>query len=364
MGQRPSELTPMASPRHFWGAELRAQRDACGLSLHELGKLVHRDSSYLAKIERGDRNIPADLVSDCDRALNAGGTLVRLHAVVAAGDEQQVIPAPGAARHVAKQGTQVANGAPLGVSSEGQGAPIGRDEEISVPARTADGRIIFVRVSRRLFLGGLGASAAGITAPPTAQTIAAVPRMSSDDVNPLEHFVEMKRVLADNDNLFGPARVINAVHQQIEIMQHLRQSWRGEDRRRLLRVQTQYVDLLGWLYQDSGDFQNSRRWIDQSLEWAHLARDSQSTAYVLARRSHLAVNLGNPADAIDAAEAARATARPDTRIAAIAATFTGQAHALGGDADSSARSYDEAREMLNCEADHENPYVLGFNGSN
>ncbi|MGQ0778903.1 MAG: helix-turn-helix domain-containing protein [Pseudonocardiales bacterium] len=56
----------MASPRHFWGAELRAQRDACGLPLNDLGKLVHRDSSYLAKIERGDRNIPADLVSDCD----------------------------------------------------------------------------------------------------------------------------------------------------------------------------------------------------------------------------------------------------------------------------------------------------------
>lgn len=30
----------------------------------------------------------------------------------------------------------------------------------------------------------------------------------------------------DSDDFFGPARVINAVRQQIEIMQHLRQSWR------------------------------------------------------------------------------------------------------------------------------------------
>ncbi|MGQ0778904.1 MAG: hypothetical protein ACT4NY_31590 [Pseudonocardiales bacterium] len=231
--------------------------------------------------------------------------LIRLHAVVAAGDGQQVIPALGDAGHVVKQGTQVANWAPLGVSSEGQGAPIGGDGEISVPARTADGRIIFVRVSRRLFLGGVGASAVGITAPPTVQSIAAVPRASLHDVNPLQHFVEMKKVLADSDNLFGPARV-----------------------------------------------------------WSHLARDSQTTAFILARRSHLAVDLGNPADAIDAAEAARATARPDTRTAALAATFAGQAHALGGDADSSARSYDEARELLSCEADHENAYGLCFNGFN
>ncbi|MGH3933180.1 MAG: helix-turn-helix domain-containing protein, partial [Pseudonocardiaceae bacterium] len=361
MGQRPSELTPMASPRHFWGAELRAQRDGCGLSLNDLGKLVHRDSSYLAKIERGDRNIPADLASDCDRALNSGGMLVRLHAVVAAGDRQQVIPTPGDVGHVAKQSTHVADEAPLGVSSEGQGAPIGMAKEISVPARTTDGRIIFVRVSRRLFLGGVGASAAGITAPPTAHTIAAVPRVASNDVNPLEHFVEMKRVLMDSDNFFGPARVINAVHQQIEIMQHLRQSWRGEDRRRLLQVQTQYADLLGWLYQDSGDFHTARGWVDRSLEWSYLARDSQTTAFILVRKSHLAAEMGNLPDALDAAEAARATARPDTRIAAIAATFVGQGHALCRDADSSARSYDQARELLNCTADHESAYGLFFN---
>lgn len=171
----------------------------------------------------------------------------------------------------------------------------------------------------------------------------------------------MKKVLMDNDNLFGPARVINAVHQQIEIMLHLRQSWRGADRRRLLQMQTQYADLLGWLYQDSGDFQNSHRWIDRSLEWSHMTRDSQTTAFILARRSQLAADMGNPTDAIDAAEAAIATARPDTRIAAISATFAGHGHALGGDADSSARSYDEARELLSRAGDHESAYALCFN---
>lgn len=54
------------------------------------------------------------------------------------------------------------------------------------------GRIIFVRMSRRFFLGGVGTSAVGITPLPTVQAIASVPGVSSDDVNPLEHFVEMK----------------------------------------------------------------------------------------------------------------------------------------------------------------------------
>ncbi|MGH3912096.1 MAG: hypothetical protein ACRDTC_01590 [Pseudonocardiaceae bacterium] len=172
-------------------------------------------------------------------------------------------------------------------------------------------------------------------------------------------------MLVDNDNFFGPVRVINAVHQQIEIMQHLRQGWRGEDRQRLLQVQTQYAELLGWLYQDSGDFPTSHHWVDRSLEWSHMARDSQSTAYILARQSHLAANMGNPADAIDAAEAAKAIARPNTTTAALAMTFAGQGHALWGDADSSSRSYDQARELLlSCEPDHESGYSLCFNGFN
>ncbi|MGH3912240.1 MAG: hypothetical protein ACRDTC_02330 [Pseudonocardiaceae bacterium] len=220
-----------------------------------------------------------------------------------------------------------------------------------------------MRVSRRVFLGGAGASAVGITLPPTAQAIAAAPRsVVSDDVNPLTHFIEMKKVFMDSDNLFGPARVINAVHQQLDLMQQLRQSWRGADRQRLLQVQTQYADLLGWLYQDSGDFPASRHWVDRSLEWSHLARDSQTAAFILARRSQLAADMGNPADAIDAAEAARATARPNTRIAAIAATFAGHGYALEGDADSVSRSYDQARELLlSGETDHESAYGLCFN---
>lgn len=42
----PADRVPLGVVHtHFGGAELRAQRDVRGLSLNDLGKLVHRDAS-------------------------------------------------------------------------------------------------------------------------------------------------------------------------------------------------------------------------------------------------------------------------------------------------------------------------------
>ncbi|MGH3912632.1 MAG: helix-turn-helix domain-containing protein [Pseudonocardiaceae bacterium] len=58
---------------------LRALRVARGLSSVELGRQLHCDPSYLAKIERAERPIPATLAQSCDQVLQSRGTLVRLH---------------------------------------------------------------------------------------------------------------------------------------------------------------------------------------------------------------------------------------------------------------------------------------------
>lgn len=118
MGQRPAELTPRRSPQHFWGHELRALRLGNGLSLAELGKLVHRDRSYLAKIERGERPIPPDLAQDCDNALRAQGSLVRLHTLLDT-DNQGVVPPSTHDWHVASHGLHVAreSALPVGVTT-------------------------------------------------------------------------------------------------------------------------------------------------------------------------------------------------------------------------------------------------------
>ncbi len=86
MANRMRALDPDASPAALFGAELRALRQRRGLSLAAVGRLVHVSGDLVGKIEKADRRPQADLVVRLDRALEAGGTLVRLGRDVAAGE--------------------------------------------------------------------------------------------------------------------------------------------------------------------------------------------------------------------------------------------------------------------------------------
>jgi tetratricopeptide (TPR) repeat protein len=87
--------------------------------------------------------------------------------------------------------------------------------------------------------------------------------------------------------------------------------------------------------------------------------DRDAIAFILARKSHLAADMGNPAEALDAAEAALdAVPHKVGRIAAVAMTFAGQAHALRGKADCE-RSYAMAHELTErLESDPASPCAL------
>lgn len=375
MGQRPAALTPDRSPRHFWGAELRRTREERNLSCARLGALVHRNASHIAHTERGERVIPREFAEDCDSALNAAGALVRLHDRLFASTSSHVAPArpheanfvPHVADHVAHLDVPALDTEPL-TGSEGT---------VLVPARTPDGREIYVSIPRRAFLSGTVAAAGALTLGTAAPGAAAVTpakalpgAMLAPEVNPVSHFAQMKRVLMDNDNMFGPSQVIATVEQQISTMQALRQNWRGEDARRLISVQTQFADLLGWLYQDSGQHDNARYWIDRSQEWAHMAREPHSAAFMLVRRSQLAADVFSSqpdsdyagsfaADAVDAAEAALGMSDGSHRVGAIASTFAAHGHALRGDGTASARAFDQARDLLDrATADEPSDYGL------
>ena len=78
MGRPRRVLTPGRSGAHRWGAALRARRDERGLSLAVLGRLARYDPGYLGRLERGDQFATLPVARACDRALAAGGELVRL----------------------------------------------------------------------------------------------------------------------------------------------------------------------------------------------------------------------------------------------------------------------------------------------
>ncbi|MGH3931463.1 MAG: helix-turn-helix domain-containing protein [Pseudonocardiaceae bacterium] len=349
MGQQPKELTPHQNLHHYWGAELRALRTTRRLSLAELGQRLHCDPSYLAKIERAERPIPTILAHSCDQALEADGALVRLHALAEATTDQTTTAAQTPA-HVVSDNTHVANqtGNLTSGATTFPAAP-DTDDEIIVPARTSDGRVIYVSVPRRIFLHGLGSAAVSLTAT-SGIAIPGTQRLASfrapGDIHPVEHFQQLRQVLRDNDRLFGPHRVIPVVREQIAIIQHLRSNWRGADQRELVRVQAQYSEFCGWLYRDAGEHQLAESWTDRALGLSHLAADHDLTVFILARKAGLASDMGISVDAVGMGEQALRMAPPNSRLAAYAATFTGHGYALNGDEVAMEQSYDRAVELL------------------
>ncbi|MGH3798274.1 MAG: helix-turn-helix domain-containing protein [Pseudonocardiaceae bacterium] len=355
MGQRPKDLTPHQNLHHYWGAELRALRVARGLSLAELGQQLHCDPSYLAKIERAERPIPATLAQSCDRVLQTQGMLVRLHTLAESDRDLTAKPCPQMPDHVACDGVHVAS-PPGSLAGGATFSAFPATPEIVVPARTSDGRVVFVSVPRRVFLQGLGSAAIGLAAAPAAIP-SATPHPDVDDVHPIEHFQQLRQVLIDNDRLFGPWQVIPLVREQIGIMQQLRSSWRGADQRELARVQAQYTGFCGWLYQDAGEHRLAESYIDSALGLSHLAADHELTAYTLGNKAHLAGDMRVSVDAIGAGEQALKMAPPRSKIAVLVATCAAYGYALSGDGAATERAYDRARELLrSMDADPDSPY--------
>jgi transcriptional regulator with XRE-family HTH domain len=78
MAGRPKVLTPQASPRDRFGAELRRWREHRGLSQCRLAELVLHSEETVAKVERAQRWPTSALTARCDEALATEGALMRL----------------------------------------------------------------------------------------------------------------------------------------------------------------------------------------------------------------------------------------------------------------------------------------------
>lgn len=169
----------------------------------------------------------------------------------------------------------------------------------------------------------------------------------------------------DNDNIFGANSVILSAREQIGNLQQLRQSYRGASRKKILQVQAQFGDLCGWLYQDSGDYRAAAYWSGRALEWAHMCEDQGAVAFILARRSQLAGDVEDGAEALDAAEATLKLAPQDaSRIRAVAMTYAVHGHALRRDTTNCERSYAMTQGLAGrLKPDPASPWALFFDHS-
>ncbi|AXU16817.1 helix-turn-helix domain-containing protein [Streptomyces clavuligerus] len=361
--QKPRELTPWVSPLHNWGYQLRELRKSRGLSLRELSQLVRVDHSHLGRFERAERMPDRSQATLLDHALGASGMLLRLWEQI--GDERGHVANPPV--HVAKSSVDLAFAVADQAASDGEG--------ISVPCRLRDGSVVWValNLNRRALLRtgmGLGATAAvGISSPALADS-GAVPGLvrktraaSAYGSTPVEHLRRTRRLLIDNDNLLGPRHAIGAVRDHIQVIQELRRDAKGVDRRDLMELQTQYGELLSWLYQDLGNPQAASYWLDRAMQWSTTVGDADLSTYVMARKAQLAGDTADLIDVVDLAEAAHRMARPRSRLAAVARTYEAYGHALRGDADESERAIDDVRNALDGAAADPTPWGVWLTAS-
>jgi transcriptional regulator with XRE-family HTH domain len=93
------EEVPMASrddtqtPRHVFGRMVRHHREKAGLSRPAVAAAICKSVSLVESIERGERVATEDVTADLDRALGAGGDLVKLREEMGDGISYQPFPA-------------------------------------------------------------------------------------------------------------------------------------------------------------------------------------------------------------------------------------------------------------------------------
>jgi predicted transcriptional regulator len=76
------QLTPDASPRDWFGHEVRYWRKMRGHSASSLGPLVQASPSLIEKVEKGQASCRRDLAERLDEVLGTGGVLTRAWGMV------------------------------------------------------------------------------------------------------------------------------------------------------------------------------------------------------------------------------------------------------------------------------------------
>ena len=316
--------------RQVFGLALRQLRTKAGLSLRALDRASHYDYSRLSRVENGEHLIDLAYVPAIDAAVGAGGLLVFLRSL--AQDE----PGPG---------PKTLPNARLRVND---------GDSVMLELRTPDGRMVRVSLSRREFTQLLAGGAlravlpAGIGDLDQAERVSTVlhqPRRVDPQV--LDYFTTLLAEHFTADKMLGPRHLLGPVHAQIDVLDGLRRHARPGTAEPLLRLLAQYAEFAGWLHQDTGDATAAMYWSDRATEWAQAVGDYQMVAYLLVRKSNIAL-LDDDATAVVelAAAASRVPGPVSPKLVALASQQEARGWAMRGDADRFRANIDTAGELL------------------
>lgn len=312
---------------HMFGLILKDLRERAGLTQRTLAKLALYDHTRISRAESGEILPPLEQAEALDRALSAGGLLVRL-----------------------RQAAESRQPEPLHTGASG----IHDGEPVILDMQTPDGRTVRVTISRRHFnqLLASGTLAAVLPAlgndPDQAFRVArAVDEPARVDAQVIDYF---RRVLAEHyaaDKMLGPRSLLKPVLAQIEVLEDLRRGARAAHVDPLLQVMAQYAEMAGWLHQDLGELQAAAQWSRRAAEWAYVAGDDQMAAYMMVRQSNIACLTDDHAAVVQYAASARR--RPDglePKLLALAAQQQARGLAMRGEHSEAFALLDEAAETL------------------
>ena len=169
-------------------------------------------------------------------------------------------------------------------------------------------------------------------------------RIGGSDVDAIQHVVRSYREM---DNRLGGGRVRGAVVHYLnsEVTPLLTEGrFNTETGSQLAAVGAELAQLAGWMAYDVGLHGHAQRYLTLALSFAQHAGSYGLGAEVLAAKAHQAVYLARPAEAVDLARAAQATAR----------------HAGDGDARACARALSDAEAAFGRTVRADDPVWLRY----
>jgi hypothetical protein len=135
----------------------------------------------------------------------------------------------------------------------------------------------------------------------TRSAPSAAPLVTEDYVPPelADYFAAQLAGHYAADRFLGPGSLIPVARSQYELLCDVAGSATRPVRDELWSIAAGFAALLGWLYQDAGDLEESARWHDVMIERAHRSRDPQLVGFSLHCKAMLHADMGDGRGVLD-----------------------------------------------------------------
>jgi tetratricopeptide (TPR) repeat protein len=334
MGRPPKPLDPASSGGALFGVELRRQRTTARLTLAALAFQVGCSGSHLGNVERA-RFVPSlDLVTGCDRVLQANGRLVELYRAVVARASAPAEP----------------EGRPGGAGEVRSGQADGGALDTNLVAAL---RSMIMDESRRAFLAQLFAAAGVLLIPGRSVTTGSAPparaRPSRIDLATVAELRAITAGLRRMDDRVAAGELFQPAEGNLRLVQWLLAGGpQPTVHVALAAAASELAGFLGWLSLDLDDVDEARTRYREAVRFAEEADDRQLHAYMLGTRGVFEAQHGDPREGHDLAGAAQRAVGGAASPTALAwlATQEADVHARNGGLRACLQALDQAERAV------------------